>query len=379
MSIESSIAYIADRIANYLRRQPVEMSSSTDKISNMAPRSVHYKACHACFEIFDKETLVALPCDHYWCRDCLSRACSNVRNDIDKKIRCDAECEVPLEFAVEVLPEAESKRLKSKMQELEIHPRERFYCANRNCGEWIPPVFQEVENLAKCGKCGQSTCKLCRNREHEGECAGPTKEDEQAFTLIEREGYQNCTKCCRVVERTDGCPHMTCYCGYEFCYHCGKQILKCNGCGHLEPDNTPVLARIIEPSAFGPWIASEDASIVENALLSLRIMRRPRFLNGLTSWFNHMLLNDGYHGPTVLLRADRSRVFIIDHEETADPEEMLVSDTMLFREFGTARLQVHADGTGTLFDAEENLDQDENEEEQGGEEEEEEDEGDWNM
>lgn len=333
------------------------MSSSTDNISNVAPRSVHYKACHACFESFEKETLVALPCDHYWCRDCLSRACSNVRNDIDKEIRCDAECVVPLDLAVEVVPEAESKRLKSKLEEFERPPKERYYCANRECGEFIPPVFRKFGPLAECKKCGYSTCKLCRDLEHEGECAGPTKEDEQTLALIEKEHYQKCSECCRVVERTQGCPHMTCYCGHEFCYHCGCDILECNGCGHLEPDNTPVLARIIEPSAFGPWITVEDASIVENALLSLRIMRRPRFLNGLTFWFNHLLRNDGYLGPTVLLRSDRSRVFIIDAEGTTDPEEVMVSDEMLFREFGTARLQIHADGTGTLFDTEDHIEQ----------------------
>ena len=30
-----------------------------------------------------------------------------------------------------------------------------------------------------------------------------------------------CTKCRFVLERIDGCDHMTCRCGAEFCFQCG--------------------------------------------------------------------------------------------------------------------------------------------------------------
>ncbi|KAG9589939.1 hypothetical protein KCU77_g6528, partial [Aureobasidium melanogenum] len=342
---KSPLAYIADQIPVYLQGQPDKVSSGTDKISNEAPRSIHYKTCQACLDSHDTETLVVLPCDHYWCQDCLSRACSNIRNEIDTKVRCDNDCIVPLEFALGVLPEAESRRLKSKLEELETEPRERFYCANRDCGEFIPPISRGNDIAAKCGKCGQSTCKLCRALDHEGDCAGSTKEDEQTFALIEKEHYQKCSQCCRVVERTQGCPHMICYCGYQFCYHCGKQILACNGCGHLEPD-------ILAEFANGFTTPVELWEMVEEALLSLHIMPRPAGPAGLTSWFNSMLHIDGYRGPAVILGNDGSREYITGPEGMPGPEEISISDAVLFLMFDTARLEFNADGTSTLFRSE---------------------------
>ncbi|KAK6003164.1 hypothetical protein QM012_001009 [Aureobasidium pullulans] len=101
-------------------------------------------------------------------------------------------------------------------------------------------------------------------------------------------------------------------------------------------------------------------------------MDRPTFVAGLTSWFNHLLRDEGYDGPIVFLRADRSRAFIIGPEGTLDLEELSVSDATLFSEFGTARLEVFADGTSILFSTEDFGQDDQDIED-------EEDEGDWNM
>ncbi|KAH0359346.1 hypothetical protein KCU65_g10010, partial [Aureobasidium melanogenum] len=353
--IDTFFAYFDEEISNFLQYQPDNMSTSTDNVENVVPRSVNWKDCHVCFETTEEENMVALPCDHYWCLDCLSRACSGVKHDIDKSIVCDDKCDVPLQLALEVLPEAESKRLKSKLEEFEIPSRERFYCANKDCGEFIPPVSQPLDILAECEKCGHSTCKLCRALDHEGECAGPTKEDEQTLALIEKEQYQQCSQCCRVVERTQGCSHMTCPCGHEFCYHCGKPILACNGCGHLEPD---ILAEVTND----PAIPVESWEMVEQALLGLRIMSRPPSPTNLTSWFNFTLRAEGYRGPSIILGNDGSVGYILGPDGMPTLEELDISDLMLFREFETARLEVHADGTSTLYNAEEDSDSEHGEE-----------------
>lgn len=138
---------------------------------------------------------------------------------------------------------------------------------------------------------------------------------------------------------------MTCYCGYEFCYHCGKQILECNGCGHLEPD-------ILAEFANGITTPVEPWEMVEEALLSLRVMERPDSSAGLTSWFNRMLHIDGYRGPAVMLGNDGSREYIFGPEGMPDPEEISISDAVLFSMFDTARLEFNADGTSTLFRSE---------------------------
>ena len=37
-----------------------------------------------------------------------------------------------------------------------------------------------------------------------------------------RANTTKCPDCCQLVERSTGCPHMSCVCGGEFCYNCGR-------------------------------------------------------------------------------------------------------------------------------------------------------------
>ncbi|KAI5211928.1 hypothetical protein E4T38_00948 [Aureobasidium subglaciale] len=67
----------------------------------------HLEICHICE---GEEILIALPCGHSWCHDCMTRGCS---------ARC--------------------------------------YCAKRNCSAFIPPALVFIDDLARCGECGTST------------------------------------------------------------------------------------------------------------------------------------------------------------------------------------------------------------------------------
>lgn len=42
--------------------------------------------------------------------------------------------------------------------------------------------------------------------------------------------YQKCKKCNCVIERNEGCPHMTCKCGHQFCYGCGTKWSSGHSC-----------------------------------------------------------------------------------------------------------------------------------------------------
>ncbi|KAI4715437.1 hypothetical protein E4T48_08377 [Aureobasidium sp. EXF-10727] len=322
-------------------------SSINNNIENQAPKP---KSCHVCFDTDNTEALVTLPCDHHWCPDCIFLACSQVRNERDWPLVCDEKCSIPEELALETLPEIEATRLEEKLQELNTPARERYYCANRACGEFITTVGSSP--IADCKECGTSTCKQCRALEHEGDCEGPSQEDEQAAALIKNQGWAECSQCSRVVERTHGCPHMTCYCGHEFCYHCKGPIRECNGCGHLEPDNRPANA------------VQGGFEMIQMAVFSLRISARPVAAGGLTQWFNHRLFEDGYRGPRVFFSPDLAVHFIFALGDVPRAGELEASDNALFSLFGTARLEVQPDGTSLLFDAEEDPEEDSEEEDQ---------------
>lgn len=367
------------------------MSSNVNNISNAmdvnetsevatAPLPVSYKNCQACLTECEAQTLVIMPCDHYWCHDCMSRVCSSVRNETDLPIRCDKKCSIPEEVALNVLPQEEAKLFETKLQELRTLSRERHYCANKDCGHFIPPVVEEQKTVAVCQKCKHTTCKLCRALQHDGECAGPSKEDDQAFALMKKEGYQTCSECDRVVERTQGCPHMTCYCGYEFCYHCGGPIMGCNGCGHLERDlesETPTFEQIAQNQIATATVNSavQAAHMIETELLYLTPRRRPASSEGLTAWFNQQLLRGEYQGHTVFFQTNHSMQVVNSVEAMPSVAELAVSDAMLFSLFDTAYVVFHDDGTSeiVMFETEE---EDEEDYQQDGEEDEE---GDWDM
>jgi hypothetical protein len=330
----------------------------TDNISDIdkTPTSISYQTCQACRDDFEEDTLVSMPCDHYWCHDFISRACKNVRNDRDLPMRCGDKCEILEYLALEALPQEEAKVFANKLIELDTPTHERYYCGNRDCGEFIPGVnkrfmqrvTEQTGDHVLCGSCGCSTCKLCRALQHEGDCAGPSKEDKQALALIKKKGYQKCSQCSRVVERNQGCSHMSCYCGYEFCYHCGGPIGTCNGCGHLEPDT---LLRQPQPQPE-PHRALEHQTIlpevVATALQSLTIATRPDSPQGLTAWFMHDLRMEGYRGRTGFFLDDFTMVLVLNDQGRPSQEELDVSDAMLFSLCDTYRLELLGDGTSML-------------------------------
>ncbi|CAD0087926.1 unnamed protein product [Aureobasidium vineae] len=314
-------------------------SSINDNINNQTPEP---KSWQACFDSDNTETFVTLPCDHPWCRDCISQVCTQVRNERDWPVICDEGCTIPEEIALETLPEFEATHLKEKLRELKMPVHEHYYCANRDCGEFIATVA--IDPLARCGECGCKTYKQCRALEHEGDCEGPSQEDEQALALIKKEGWAECSKCSRVIERGQRCPHMTCYCGYEFYYHCKGPILACNGCGHLEPDNRPAAQAPIAATLRRVQQENQNPfEMIQTSIFSLRISAPPDSAFGLTRWFNDRLHEDGYRGPRVFFTADRSAHFIPG--DVPGIAGLEVSDNMLFSLFGTARLEVQPDGT----------------------------------
>jgi hypothetical protein len=46
--------------------------------------------------------------------------------------------------------------------------------------------------------------------------------------LAEKKGWKTCPKCSQVVERTEGCLHMTCRCKAQWCYSCLRDWSVCN-------------------------------------------------------------------------------------------------------------------------------------------------------
>ena len=102
-----------------------------------------------------------------------------------------------------------------------------IYCSNRMCGIFLPLRHSNGPDEIRCNRCVEATCRHCRNRFHPGrECAADIG-TQQVRGLAASQGWKACPSCAHMVERRDGCIHMTCRCGAHFCYGCGRPYNVC--------------------------------------------------------------------------------------------------------------------------------------------------------
>ena len=86
-----------------------------------------------------------------------------------------------------------------------------------NCEKTQLNMVKGEQNLF-CTKCVQKFCKICLNPAHKKYA----KCDNAVIGILKRNfQFKRCTNCLFVVEKNEGCNHMTCACKYEFCYLCG--------------------------------------------------------------------------------------------------------------------------------------------------------------
>ncbi|KAI5273026.1 hypothetical protein E4T47_03716 [Aureobasidium subglaciale] len=295
---------------------PVDMEPTPEEQSHSVVAEYQYlETCHICE---GEEILMALPCGHSLCHDCMTRGCSAVRYERDWPMRCDVECSVPESVAIQALPQEQARILKKKIQELTTPPNQRCYCAKRDCSAYLAS-------------------------------ARPSEENQQAHDNMQKEGYRQCSNRRRMIKRNGGCSHMTCVCGHEWCIHCGGLISDCNGCGHLEPD-------IVGVREEGQWVHDNDAaipidladdeelqqrfqmSILRNAIFQMSFSQRPASADNSTMNFNQMVRAQGYEGPLIWYGPDGNPVFVQSDEDFPSGRDLAFSDVMLSRVFDTAEL-----------------------------------------
>ena len=110
--------------------------------------------------------------------------------------------------------------------ELEFSTPDALYCRDKTCSAFIPPADIHGDN-GTCKRCRRLTCRHCRLKAHPGQLWNKDKETERVKTMATKQGWQSCPKCHHMIERNQGCLHMTCKCGTDFCYNCGQT--KCGG------------------------------------------------------------------------------------------------------------------------------------------------------
>ena len=112
----------------------------------------------------------------------------------------------------------------------EFGTKDRVYCYNPVCSAFLGGATAAATAL-RCAYCRAETCGSCKEAAHPDRtrCLNSEEEsrDEALLAFAREQGWQRCPDCRYVVERTDGCFHMTCRCAKEFCYLCAATWKTC--------------------------------------------------------------------------------------------------------------------------------------------------------
>lgn len=184
-------------MVSFTRAEPGESSSWASGSGTGKPNVQH--ECVACFEVRDT---VQVPCQHQYCRVCLTQLITDSITD---------ESLFPPQCCRQTMPLSEirpiiSAELAAQFQQkaIEYGTPYRTYCTS--CG-----VFIKLDDIkghrGHCSRCDQDTCILCKGRYHDGDCPRDAAL-EGVLRLAREAGWQRCVTCHTVVERREGCNHM---------------------------------------------------------------------------------------------------------------------------------------------------------------------------
>lgn len=110
---------------------------------------------------------------------------------------------------------------------VEYDTRDRLYCHKPRCSAFLGAATNDATPL-RCPECCAETCGLCKVEAHpKRECSDTQELNDVAKEMHEQQGWQRCYSCHHLVEKSDGCHHITCVCAAEFCYLCATRWKEC--------------------------------------------------------------------------------------------------------------------------------------------------------
>ncbi|KAK6541426.1 hypothetical protein TWF694_007237 [Orbilia ellipsospora] len=185
--------------------------------------------CDICGDKMPLYETTKLNCKHRHCNSCLQQ---NFQMVVENPVSWPARCCKPLDhnLASAVLPPAEFNKFLDVKKEKEGMSSTSCY----GCGELVPRTDIIGGSSAFCAKCDRITCVHCAKAQHEGACM-LDPETEKLLQVAKGKKWSKCPSCSNMVERNQGCNHMSCRCGAHFCYKCGRRLGECNGrCEQIE-------------------------------------------------------------------------------------------------------------------------------------------------
>ncbi|XP_065868882.1 E3 ubiquitin-protein ligase RSL1-like [Euphorbia lathyris] len=194
--------------------------------------------CEICAERKEKDEMFAIErCIHSICSDCISKHVAVRIQGGSRIVTCPGlGCEAVLELdsCRPTLPEGVIDLWEKVLCEEMISAAHRFYCPFKDCSAMLVDDNEggEVIRESECPLCHRLFCAQCHVPWHSGvNCEAfqglnedeRGKEDLMVMQLANAHKWSRCPQCKFYVERTEGCPHITCRCKFQFCYGCGSE------------------------------------------------------------------------------------------------------------------------------------------------------------
>lgn len=206
-------------------------------MTDLDPQCSTDVTCISCYNEFPMtEYVPCRECKKGYCFDCINGVIT-ARIEIDDKIVLTC-CQTPLDTAavVRALDPCTSNYdiVIKRIYTSRFHDNLR-YCSNPVCStpfDWIEDKTLKCSSqetpMIICPLCGTKSCASCRTVWHDDtgckEVQG-RKNEADNYSILEKDGtnFEQCPRCCQMVERHAGCSMMPCRCGCHFCIECGEE------------------------------------------------------------------------------------------------------------------------------------------------------------
>lgn len=164
--------------------------------------------CIGCMDTFSVSKLI--PCtrnQHWCCKKCLQDLLRfSYTGHNTRPVTC---CDQPWPVLDEIVGERAAVQYRTRRDELATPAAQRTYCHAPACGLWIPP--SRIEHQTATCSCQATTCTLCKGQLHPGSDCPKDPKDKQLAQMATEHGWKWCYACNALVEKNDGCDHMSEY------------------------------------------------------------------------------------------------------------------------------------------------------------------------
>ncbi|KAL4487189.1 hypothetical protein ABPG72_017908 [Tetrahymena utriculariae] len=251
-----------DLSMNLFNQQAFQLNSLQIQISTKSPLRKRTMICQICYNQVDESSMLFFNNqNHEICIECFRTYLSEeIMISKIENLKCPhCSCTLSEQTIIDHTTASLYKKYQIFLRNTLINkdPLKRF-CPTPNCDQIISLNHKDQKN-AKCNSCKTVICCQCNRIDHLGISCEDLLEKE-IEDLTDSRDIQRCNKCKSLVQKVQGCNHMTCsICSYQWCWLCGNTYTKI----HMMPLNP-----------FGcPFLQSERFTVKNMQMWKIYLLR----------------------------------------------------------------------------------------------------------